>query len=117
MDNLIDIMTLAIFGYLTFCGISGKGKVFENENVHASKADEYARTARKFSLILGPIGLLSVLFMWVPKLFAQAPGDDSIWKTFGFICYGLSLIGVICFVVYTYRVGKGYVDKVQAKKK
>lgn len=110
MDRFIDMITLVIFGYLTFCGISNKGKIFENENVHPSKAEEYAQNARKFSLIMGPIGILSVALMWIPN-------GGQIWKTLGFVCYGLALIGVILFVVYTYRVGKEYVKKHADKKK
>lgn len=99
----MDIFSLIIFGYLTFCGITGKGQLYKTDTVHKSKHEEFVRNMRIFALVVGPIGLLSVICQM----------QD--WQPWGIILYFLSMAGVIAALVYCYLVGDRHIKNKAAK--
>lgn len=100
----VDTIILITFIVVTVCGIVGKGPIFTNDNVHKSKREEYVKNVRLFALIDGPLGILSVVLLWIP-------GNQRIWTILSWICFGLALIGIILLMVYCYRVSEQYVNK------
>lgn len=106
--QLVDMIILITFVVVTICGLIGKGPIFTNDNVHKSKKAEYVKNVRLFALIDGPLGILSVVLLWIPA-------NKPILAILSWVCFGLALIGVILLMVYCYRVSEQYVNKKSKK--
>ena len=85
-------LQLAIGAYLIFCGITGKGKVFDNDFLKIPR-EEYVKKLRILASISGAcLSIASVLEMlgWV------IPGT-----TLGWIVWALGLASIVPMMVYT----------------
>ena len=68
MFNKILTAAYVVIGlYCVVSGITGKGRMFENQNVAANKQEQFKKTMRIFLLISGPIlsagGIMELLNM------------------------------------------------------
>ncbi|MDR1620647.1 MAG: hypothetical protein LBS18_08320 [Clostridiales bacterium] len=65
MFGMFDLFELIIGAYLLYGAVTGKGKIFQNENVKKGMEAQYKKRMRLFCWILGPLmvgcGLLSRL--------------------------------------------------------
>ena len=100
--NVMDILDFVIVGacaYLTICGIVGKGSIFKDEQIHPSRRADYRKLMRLFSLVAGPLGILSILL------------ERFVNRTLGIVTTAvfLLLIVAVCILIRTRNIA--YVNK------
>lgn len=74
MENMFGMFELLIGGYVLVQAISGKGKLFQSENIKEGKEKQYKTILRALSFLLGPLMLATgVIDIYSASGNAQSP--------------------------------------------
>lgn len=107
--QILDLFIIITCVYLLFSGITGKGGLYKDDQIHPSRKADYYKTMRLFALIGGPIGIFAII------------AERYINRTFGLIMTGIFVLMIVglCFLIVpmnTERVEKKLKDKDPRKK-
>lgn len=107
MDSFImlDVLMLFSFAYILLCGITGKGKIYDDSTIHPTRRSDYYRAIRLFSIIDGILGVASVLVY------------RYLSSTVGIVLFGVTFLGIVAVIIVIWPMNKDRVNKVGSKNK
>ncbi|MDL2234975.1 hypothetical protein LJC07_02335 [Christensenellaceae bacterium OttesenSCG-928-L17] len=105
MDMLNGFQAL-IGAYLLYCAITGKGKLYENDNVKEGMEQTYKKRMRQFAWALGPLMIAQCVLDWQGGV-----QENAAMTTAGHVVFGLVIVGVVAMLVISARM----TDRTKAK--
>ena len=99
MENLFGIFEIGVGVYLLYGAISGKGQMFQTENIKKDKVEAYKKAVRRVSFILGP---LMVIMGAVDVAYTANPLPAL--RIALYTLLGLTFAGVVTLVVIALRM-------------
>lgn len=98
-EFVIVLFDICLGAYLLYCGISGKGKLYENENIRYGDEIKHRKIIKTMSLILGPV----MLCMGILEYFNSRPETNWPWLILPSMWFIVVVIIVVWFILI-YRV-------------
>ncbi len=99
VDYIIVLFDVCLGAYLLYCGITGKGKLYVNENIRRGDERKHRKIIRIMSSILGPV----MLCMGLLEYLNSRPDTDWPWLILPSMWLIVVVIIVIWFIL-VYRV-------------
>lgn len=99
MGNLFGVFEIGVGVYLLYGAFTGKGQMYQTDNIKKDKVDEYKKAVRLMCFILGP--MLAALGA-VDTINAQNP--SSILRIISIVLMVLTFIGVAVLFVIAFRM-------------
>jgi len=133
-SSLFDLLLLAMGVYVLFSGITGKGKMYENENLKEGVEAQFKKTMRIVFSVLGVLMLLNGIFPLLSGLLytAEVSADgasveyianfdlsDWSWVTYellntlSIVFFALTIAGIVGMFI----VMNKFIDKDASKKR
>ncbi len=100
--EFFNIFEICIGAYLLYCGISGKGKYYENQYCKVSR-EQYVKIMRIFALVVGALILVSPILQLLKVIEASSALSWVLWV--------VNMIGIIGMLVANVRM----TDRAKAK--
>ena len=102
-SSFIGMFQIAIGVYLLYGGITGKGQMYNDENIKSEMKEKYRKTVRISCNILG---LLIVLTGVLDMLhFNVAEDMQPMLNIASYITWGITMAGIITLFILVYRMG------------
>lgn len=99
MGNLFSVFEIGVGVYLLYGAITGKGQMFQTENIKKDKIEAYKKLVRIMCFIIGP--MLAALGV-VDYLNTANPSD--VLRLVSIVLMVLSFIGVAVLFVIAFRM-------------
>ncbi len=99
VDYIIVLFEVCLGVYLLYCGITGKGKLYTNENIRRGDERKHRKIIRIMSSILGPV----MLCMGLLEYLNSRPDTDWPWLVLPSMWLIVVVIIIIWFIL-VYRV-------------
>lgn len=99
MNNLFSVFELIAGGYLLYGAITGKGQIYQNENIKKGMEAQYYKTIRICCAIVGPIMLLQGVLDY---MYVSSPSPAL--QTATSILLAASMLGVAVLFFLTIRM-------------
>jgi fatty-acid desaturase len=91
-SNFMIIFELIVGGYMLYSAITGRGKLYVNDNIVKDKKEEYFKLLRLFFAVAGPLLLLEALF------------DYLNLRVLSYISLGIMLVGMVFILIKTQKI-------------
>lgn len=106
--EFFGIIEFAIGAYVIYCAITGKGKIYENENLKKDCKEIYHKRVRQACCLLGPLifatGIVDMINI----------ARDNVFLNYLFYAlFGLTLVTLVILFAITFK----YTDRKKAKEK
>lgn len=101
MVSFMSYFQLGLGLYLLYCGISGKGAIYDDKNIKKDQRPKYRKYMRIFSLVISVLMLAGAVVDFVA--FSQESPDPA-WNTARTVLWATSMVVLIGIIVISVRM-------------
>lgn len=107
-NELFSLFQVLIGAYLLYCGVTGKGKIYENTSIKEGMEARYKKHMRIMSLILAPLMLaqaaLDYFVLAKEEVIEGAEQALSAARIGGWVLWGLTLVALVFLFIFSIKM-------------
>ena len=97
--DMLSMMQLFIAGYLLYCAITSKGKLYENTNIKKGMEEKYHKSMRLFAWVASPLMLAQIGLQYMGET-----QENFTLMTVSQVLFGLVTVAIIVLVIVSARM-------------